>query len=655
VLKGFNVRFASAGIFLISIAAAGFGAESNSYCGRYFEGKGDIEYLKLLDISRRMFDVDEQYENISMLYTPKWNGFVEGPTWKSWWVQNSYGTTYCGLPFYREPYVSFLQNANDNWWKFQGDGRTEYSYKNLKWTPPDGHMMDCASDEKPISKQGDGNAAIHDWPIEFTEAVIVMQAEALLISRDAGQIKKYLPKLERAANFVETRRDPNNGLLLSGPASNLLAPSFGGYKRPDGTFGMAYNAGVAITYIAALDRLIEVEKLAGRIEKANLYSERRERTRKALVQLVTDEGYFIRSIDPDGVKHGVYGAAKYGAFETSPNHDAICFRVVDDEQAVKIYNKIVAIPLRPNDLIICNYPSYDDTYIEDPNQVWTFGHWVNGGHWSTCEARMIMGYYRLGRYEDARRSMKALMKFADEFKMDNPLTNFGAAVYQRKKPINLTYDAFGIPAAMIRGLFEYAYSAEGVRLYPHVPEGITEFGQKFPIRLGDKELYIWAAGSGKVRAVSVNGETWKDFDANSVMLEYGKLRKRNVIKIAMGGGKLESLNGEVKDYQKELPGAEDEFWKFGWVSKALAEANSTAGLEASARKSKAIYDGLAGEGRQESVKFKHARVALEAAAAVYERQKMIAEGKIRPLSKHRAEVEARRLYIDTAVKLAERL
>jgi len=34
-----------------------------------------------------------------MLYTPKWNGFVEGPTWDAWWIQNSYGTTYCALPF----------------------------------------------------------------------------------------------------------------------------------------------------------------------------------------------------------------------------------------------------------------------------------------------------------------------------------------------------------------------------------------------------------------------------------------------------------------------------------------------------------------------------------------------------------------------------
>ena len=79
-------------------------------------------------------------------------------------------------------------------------------------------------------------------------------------------IAHYLPKLERSANFLETRRDPQNDLFLAGPAANLLAPSYAGWKRPDGSYGRAYLAGLSITYIAALDRLIELEKLAGQSE-----------------------------------------------------------------------------------------------------------------------------------------------------------------------------------------------------------------------------------------------------------------------------------------------------------------------------------------------------------------------------------------------------
>ena len=294
-----------------------------------------------------------------------------------------------------------------------------------------------------------------------------MQAELLLISRDEKAVDQYLPKLERCANFIETRRDPDNNLFLAGPAGNLLAPSYAGWKKPDGSYGKAYLAGLSITYIAALDRLIEVEKLAGNIDKAELYASRRNLAREGLHLLTTDEGYFIKSLDPDGMRHDGYGAKKHGYLEAVCNHDAICFRVSNDTQARKIYKKIVSIPgLRPHDFIITNYPSLDDMYPSDG--IFQFGTWINGGHWSTCEARTIMSYYRLGEHEDARTSMKKLMTFARRFQMDNPLKNFGATPWFDKEPINLCYDSFGPPAAMIRGLFEYLYRADGLTLLPHI-------------------------------------------------------------------------------------------------------------------------------------------------------------------------------------------
>ncbi|HNR37280.1 MAG TPA: hypothetical protein PKO36_19050, partial [Candidatus Hydrogenedentes bacterium] len=68
-------------------------ANAVSYEGKYFAGEGDEEYLQLLDTSYRLFYPDPEFQNISMLYNPSWNGFVEGPTWGAWWIQNSYGPT----------------------------------------------------------------------------------------------------------------------------------------------------------------------------------------------------------------------------------------------------------------------------------------------------------------------------------------------------------------------------------------------------------------------------------------------------------------------------------------------------------------------------------------------------------------------------------
>ena len=69
--------------------------------------------------------------------------------------------------------------------------------------------------------------------------------------------------MERACDSIERTRDPKNNLFLVGPACNLLAPSYGGVKQPDGSFGKGYLAGLSINYLAALDRMVELYKLAG--------------------------------------------------------------------------------------------------------------------------------------------------------------------------------------------------------------------------------------------------------------------------------------------------------------------------------------------------------------------------------------------------------
>ncbi len=527
---------------LLSLFAVGLSL-AQPFDGKHYRGKGDVEYLQLLDIAARMMEPDPEFQNLSMLYAPRWNGMNEGPTWNMWWIQNSYGTTYASLPLLREPFVRFIENSNEMWFEQMGDGKRGGcpSITKLNWVAPDGALCDAAAPGCIIYRHGDGKAYMHDWGMEFTAAGVVLKAEELLISRDEKALARYLPMLERSVNFIETRRDPKNNLFLAGPAGNLMAPSYAGYRKPDGTYDKAYLAGLSVTYIAALDRVIELEKMAGNSEKAALYSQRRELARKGLPRLMTREGYFVKSIDPDGTRHGVFGAPKHGYFETAPNHDAIAFRVVDDAQATKIYAKLASIPqLRPYGLIITNYPSLDDMY-EKPEGLWRFGHWVNGGHWSTCEARMMLGYYRLGKYDDARKSMQQILTFARRFRMDNNLTNFGSEVYQPKEPINITYDAFAIPAALRRGLFEYLYRARALTILPHIPSGITELVQLDPARFGSKRLYLATFGSGPVSRVEINGREWKRFTPSSVELPYADLPEDARILIALGNGKIRDV------------------------------------------------------------------------------------------------------------------
>ena len=132
---------------------------------------------------------------------------------------------------------------------------------------------------------------------------------------------------------------------------------------------------MSITYIAALDRLIELEKLAGNAENVELYTQRRDLARKGLPLLMTDEGYFIKSLDPDGTKHGVYGAKNHGYFEavriTTPSASAW----PTTPRREKIYAKIASIPgLRRHDLIITNCPSPGRHVRSNPQGLWTVWH-----------------------------------------------------------------------------------------------------------------------------------------------------------------------------------------------------------------------------------------------------------------------------------------
>ena len=83
--------------------------------------------------------------------------------------------------------------------------------------------------------------------------------------------------------------------------------------------------------------------------------------------------------------------------------------------------------------------------------------------------------------------------------MDNNLTDFGNAAYQPELPINCVYDTWGVPAAMIRGLFEYLYRADGLRSCRTFPGDHTA-GTAFshPVR---QRASIWPRPAGPITGV----------------------------------------------------------------------------------------------------------------------------------------------------------
>ena len=543
------------------------------YIGKYCEGEGDVAYLRLLDESFAFFHPNPVVPNISMLYQTEWNTFVEGSEWRGWWIQNSYGFSYASTPFLREPWFSTLQRSWDLFWNKQGNGKEMALWGGSptangimsSMVAPDGCLGDCAKPGEIVYKQGDGDLNKHDWFYEATAAGVVMQAEILLASRDVKALSYYLPKMARACDFIEKTRDLKNNLFLVGPACNLIAPSYGGVKHDDGSFGKGYLAGLSVTYLAALDRMVELYKLFGDRKKLAEYKQRQKITRQSLTQLLTAEGYFVKSLEPGGIKHGVLGQKQYGYLEGVVNADAVALRVVDDKTAAGIYNQIAAFPeIRPFDFLLTNAPGLDDTYngwgrttgkgLEGINQ---FGDWVNGGVWGTVEGRAILMYARLGKFEDIRRSAVRAMKWAKDFRLDAPFSQrgensdnswFDAGKWLHGDGVKVMVDNFAIPAATIRGLFDYEYLSDCLVLRPRVPGSITRYKQKDAVRFGEKRIYLTCLNGGpKVKSATINGKKISIESPDALILFYDKLPAEANVEIITDGG-WPRENGPVDSY-----------------------------------------------------------------------------------------------------------
>jgi len=542
---------------LIVNASAGDTPNGNRFDGKYCSGTGDAARLKLIDESFAFFHADPNVPNLTMLYDSSRNTFEEGAGWGAWWIQNSYGFSYSVTPFLQEPWFSTLQNSWDMFWNNQGDGKRggrlgEDKKDNILYSmiAPDGCLGDCAVPTAIAYKQGDGDVKTHDWFYDATAAGVVMQAEILLSSRNAKAIAHYLPKMERACDAIERTRDPKNNLFLVGPACNLLAPSYGGVKQADGSFGKGYLAGLSITYLAAVDRMVELYKFTGDKAKLAEYERRQKITRESLPQLLSPAGYFVKSVEQGGLKHGVLGQDKFNYLEGVANVDAVGLRVADDAVSQTIYKQIAAFTeIRPFDFLLTNAPGLDDTYVSygSPKapSIFEYGCWVNGGVWGTVEGRAILAYSRLGKFEDIRRSTERAMRWAKEFRMDDHLTQRGENADnlwydkepQKRTGVTITIDNFAIPAATIRGLFDYEYRADRLVLRPRLPKSISEFVQKEPIRFGEKKVYISCRNGGmKVKSITIDGKPLNVDSPEAAVLPFDALSASAKVEIVTDGG-----------------------------------------------------------------------------------------------------------------------
>jgi hypothetical protein len=580
-IQGISMRFHMTSIFgvvllmtLISsadAAAPAMGAATGSprFTGNFVEGEGDTKTLEAIDAAFESIEPSARMTSLPLLYKRDWNGFVEGPSWPAWWPQNSFGTTYGLLPFLgQEPYASWIRNSQDMWFRLMGDGKRK-DFHNI--VGPDGCLCDAAGIELnggsangfgdfrlagggveqkmdgkihvawTAYKQGDSNPKTTDFYIGATEASLVMEANRLLARHDPDQAR--LAQLKRVAAFLDSRRDPQTNLMKGGHNSNLLAPTFRGVRKADGTYEFGYLTELSVNYVAGLDRLAEVCLLCNQPQDAAGYRAIAREVRQGLPRLMTPDGYFIRSEESDG-RHGVFGAATHGYFEAHPNHDAGAFRITDDAANHRIVDFMlhkVKGPQAPGSLIphgfvLPNYPSYDDHSGEGDM---SYGTWTNGGVWPAHEGVMGIACFRAGEFAHPFEAWNAMRPLMEAFRPDAPLANWGTTPWggQLAKPYCFCYDDWGPVGGILRGLFEYQYAAAGVRLWPHIPPNLNRYAQKVPSYFGQTKIFLAATGSGAVTGALVDGKNATVDADGSIFLPLDGSAKTVTVEFLLGQAK----------------------------------------------------------------------------------------------------------------------
>jgi hypothetical protein len=224
--------------------------------------------------------------------------------------------------------------------------------------------------------------------------------------------------------------------------------------------------------------------------------------------------------------------------------------------------------------------------------------------------------------------------------MDNPLTHQGSEVYQPNQPINLCYDTFGPAAAFMRGLFEYIYTAEGLRLVPHIPPGLTMLEQLDSVRFGSKQVFLSSIGSGELKEVRVNGKRWRHKN-DSVLLAYGKTPEIARVQFILGSGEIPA------------PARSPKGSKPAGVQVAIPKQTSTAdvaNLQQKAERLRNFLDKAHLAKLSETYEAAHARLAIQCIENGRLRRTLQDAGVIQPLGE-KSQAAADQLYVDTAVKL----
>ncbi len=471
-------------------------------------GAGSESFAALLNDTAAAF-----FGGLPRLADDKLKLLVEGGKWQGCWSQNYFGM-YCATPLLEGKLLDYHENTLEAFFDLQGDGRRT----DMKgFTAPEGALPEYLAlwngfpEPRYKNDESSGLAAEFDFWVEGSAASVISLCDLLLARLDREKVARYLPGIEKALQWLLSRKDPATGLLQVGPAGTLIERAYGATYRRKGVADPGLPAGCAVNTVRALKLAAELELLMGRKEQAAAYRREAAELAQAIELLVEEDSYLINYLDADGLRHGVFGAERFGYFEGTANIDGAAWGILAPDRARRTLMKLKN--LSPTPLAVSVWPIRDDAHYSyqknDPAYGGAGSHW-NGAAWFSSQARYLLALLKNGLFAEAQAVGKAMLAVHDSGTMRDVMDDYGRQAPGANNPEKsgtFYIDGFGAFAGLLRGLFEVEYLASGVALLPHLPEEIGSYVQHVPFFRGGKRILPRVTGCGNtVREARVNGE-----------------------------------------------------------------------------------------------------------------------------------------------------
>jgi hypothetical protein len=234
------------------------------------------------------------------------------------------------------------------------------------------------------------------------------------------------------------------------------------------------------------------------------------------------------------------------------------------------------------------------------------------------------------------------------FRAGAPLTERGRKNWFHADSYNCVYDCWGAPGGILRGLFEYDYRSDSLRIRPHIPDGISRYIQKAPVHFGKTKIYITVTGSGAAKSAVANGKRCDISKDGWVKLKNPDAKAGNLlVEVVCGTAKARGAWKPGIRKPLSIPDNPD-IWTF--------PPEELHPLDIDFKKVLLFYKEMVKAGLQDSYEAEMARTALELIIARHERRELLKSGKlvlpdIKPMKPAREDVVTG-VYLESARKIA---